>query len=67
MSKAKPEIIEDESTPLGDLHRWGRKWLERGVNTPELVGSLSLAKDFLSVSFLRALGGEKKKEQEPQP
>ena len=58
---AKTKIDEDKSTPLGDLHKWGRTWLERGVKTPELIGCLSLAKDFLSVSFLRALGGEGKK------
>jgi len=63
----KTRIEEDHSTPLGDLHRWGRKWLERGVNTPELVGCLSLAKDFMSVSFLRALGGEKKKKKDKEP
>ena len=49
MSKTK--IDEDKSTPLGDLHRWGRKWLERGVNTPELVGCLSLTKDLILSFF----------------
>ena len=64
----KTKIDEDTGTPLGDLHRWGRKWLERGVKTPELIGCLSLTKDFMSVAFLRALGGEgKKKDKEPQP
>jgi len=65
MSKTK--IDEDKSTPLGDLHRWGRKWLERGVKTPELVGCLSLTKDFMSEAFLRALGGEKKKKKAKEP
>ena len=59
----KTKIDEDKSPPLGDLHRWGRKWLARGVKTPELVGCLSLAKDFMSEAFLRALGGEGKKKE----
>ena len=51
----KTRIDEDKSTPLGELYRWGRKWLGRDVRTTELIGSLSVAKDWLSVLMLEEL------------
>jgi len=60
----KPEIIEDKSTPSGELLDWINRWIHRGVNRSETIGLLTLCVRYLEAEAIKAMMGAESKKGE---
>ena len=66
MSKRKTEIIEDKSTPSGELLDWVNKWIHRGIRRTEIIGLMTVCAHYLEAECIKAMMEPERAEEDKE-